>query len=125
MSEITLALEHPSLGCGEIIARYDLSKIQEKAYQQGIADERERIVSEIKKWYMDSNKQKLADDPCVVDAMIDLFIRTVRGGENDVKEYQEHKMVLELIEEAEKVQKIVDCMKDLIAMRKKSTDKET
>ena len=38
MSEITLSLEHPSLGCGEIIARYDLSEIQEKAYQQGRAD---------------------------------------------------------------------------------------
>ena len=38
MSEITLALEHPSLGCGEVIARYDLSEIQEKAYQQGAKD---------------------------------------------------------------------------------------
>lgn len=38
MSEITLALEHPSLGCGEVIARYDLSEIQEKAYQQGRTD---------------------------------------------------------------------------------------
>ena len=43
MSEITLALEHPSLGYGEIIARYDLSNIQEKAYQQGRADERTKI----------------------------------------------------------------------------------
>lgn len=55
----------------------------EGAREQGIADERERIISEIKKWYWDSDKQRLADDPCVVDAMIDLFIRTVRGGENE------------------------------------------
>lgn len=47
------------------------------------AEERERIISEIKKWYWDSDKQRLADDPCVVDAMIDLFIRTVRGEENE------------------------------------------
>ena len=45
MSEITLALEHPSLGCGEIIARYDLSEIQEKAYQQGIEDERPKAFA--------------------------------------------------------------------------------
>lgn len=44
MSEITLALEHPSLECGEVIARYDLSEIQEKAYQQGKADAIEEIM---------------------------------------------------------------------------------
>lgn len=49
MSEITLALEHPSLGCGEIIARYDLSKIQEKAYEQGRADERAKVIEEFAK----------------------------------------------------------------------------
>ena len=48
MSEITLSLEHPSLGCGEIIARYDLTEIQEKAYQQGRADQLEETKSH--KW---------------------------------------------------------------------------
>lgn len=48
MSEITLSLEHPNLGCGEIIARYDLSEIQEKAYQQGKADEQLRSIESAK-----------------------------------------------------------------------------
>lgn len=35
------------------------------------------IRAEIKKWYWQADKQALAKDPCVVDAMIDLFIRTI------------------------------------------------
>ena len=37
----------------------------------------EEIKQEIRQWYWDSDKQELAKDPCVVDAMIDLFIRTL------------------------------------------------
>lgn len=37
----------------------------------------EKIIAEIKEWYWQADKQKLAEDPCVVDAMIDLFIRTI------------------------------------------------
>ena len=37
----------------------------------------EDIKAEIKKWYFQADKQALAKDPCVVDAMIDLFIRTI------------------------------------------------
>ena len=40
-----------------------------KAYREARA--------EIKKWYLQADKQELAKDPCVVDAMIDLFIRTI------------------------------------------------
>ena len=36
-----------------------------------------KIRAEIKEWYWQADKQKLAEDPCVVDAMIDLFIRTI------------------------------------------------
>jgi len=50
MSEITLALEHPSLGCGEIIARYDLSEIQDKAYQQGINDTVDKAIELLKEY---------------------------------------------------------------------------
>ena len=37
----------------------------------------DKIRAEIKKWYWQADKQALAKDPCVVDAMIDLFIRTI------------------------------------------------
>lgn len=58
MSEITLALEHTSLGYGEVIARYDLSEIQEKAYQQGRADREREIISMIKDFFYGWNKEK-------------------------------------------------------------------
>jgi hypothetical protein len=35
------------------------------------------MKEDVSKWYMQSDKQRLANDPCVVDAMIDLFIRTI------------------------------------------------
>lgn len=41
-------------------------------------DELESLKTEIKEWYWQADKQKLSEDPCVVDAMIDLFIRTVK-----------------------------------------------
>lgn len=37
----------------------------------------DKIKSEIKEWYWQADKQALAEDPCVVDAMVDLFIRTI------------------------------------------------
>ena len=35
------------------------------------------VKAEIKRWYWQADKQALAKDPCVVDAMVDLFIRTI------------------------------------------------
>lgn len=37
----------------------------------------DKIRAEIREWYWQADKQELAKDPCVVDAMIDLFIRTI------------------------------------------------
>lgn len=37
----------------------------------------DKMRAEIKEWYWQSDKQALAKDPCVVDAMVDLFIRTI------------------------------------------------
>ena len=37
----------------------------------------DKIKAEIKEWYWQADKQAIAKDPCVVDAMIDLFIRTI------------------------------------------------
>ncbi len=37
----------------------------------------DKIKAEIKEWYWQADKQALAKDPCVVDAMVDLFIRTI------------------------------------------------
>ena len=37
----------------------------------------DNVKSEIKEWYWNADKQALAKDPCVVDAMVDLFIRTI------------------------------------------------
>lgn len=37
----------------------------------------EDIKAEIKEWYWQADKQAIAKDPCVVDAMVDLFIRTI------------------------------------------------
>ena len=41
------------------------------------SEELDKIRDEIKEWYWQADKQALAKDPCVVDAMIDLFIRTI------------------------------------------------
>lgn len=53
MSEITLSIEHPSLGCGEIIARYDLSEIQKKAYEQGSQETIQKILDKIEEGVCD------------------------------------------------------------------------
>lgn len=37
----------------------------------------EKCIKEIKEWYWNADKQAIAKDPCVVDAMVDLFIRTI------------------------------------------------
>ena len=37
----------------------------------------DKIRAEIKEWYWQADKQALAKDPCVIDAMVDLFIRTI------------------------------------------------
>ena len=37
----------------------------------------DKIIAEISEWYWQADKKRLAKDPCVVDAMIDLFIRTI------------------------------------------------
>lgn len=46
-----------------------------KALEQ--EDVLEKIRTEIKEWYWQADKQALAKDPCIVDAMVDLFIRTI------------------------------------------------
>ena len=38
----------------------------------------EKCIKEIKEWYCNADKQAIAKDPCVVDAMVDLFIRTMK-----------------------------------------------
>lgn len=37
----------------------------------------DKTRAEIKEWYWQADKQALAKNPCVVDAMVDLFIRTI------------------------------------------------
>jgi hypothetical protein len=55
--------------------RYEEHKlVLELLEQESILD---KIKAEIKEWYWQVDKQALAKDPCVVDAMIDLFIRTI------------------------------------------------
>ena len=53
------------------IKEYFMPSIQQKT------DVLDKIRAEIKEWYWQADKQALAKDPCVVDAMIDLFIRTI------------------------------------------------
>ena len=85
MSEITLALEHPSLGCGEVIARYDLSEIQEKAYQQGRANGAKEFAE-----YLDNNSYQVSktiwnDCGHVEDylGVYDALAEWKKGAEND------------------------------------------
>ena len=51
----------------------------------------EDIKAEIKEWYWQADKQAIAKDPCVVDAMVDLFIRTINkhmeSEDGDDKDY--------------------------------------
>ena len=50
---------------------------QLRADRDRLQDAIDKIKVEIKEWYWQADKQALAKDPCVVDAMIDLFIRTI------------------------------------------------
>ena len=52
----------------------DFNAIEVLKSQDSVLDQ---IKAEIKEWYWQADKQALAEDPCVVDAMIDLFIRTI------------------------------------------------
>ena len=47
--------------------------------------EYKKIKAEIKEWYWQADKQKLSEDACVVDAMIDLFIRTINKHISELK----------------------------------------
>lgn len=52
----------------------------EKAYNMGVSEQKavlDKVRAEIREWYWQADKQELAKDPCVVDAMTDLFIRTI------------------------------------------------
>lgn len=63
-----------------------VDKLIKKSDEKGNRDliiELEKIKAEIREWYWQTDKQKISKDPCVVDAMTDLFIRTV---DNHIKE---------------------------------------
>ena len=51
--------------------------LEAKTEEKNINSVLEDIKAEIKEWYWQADKQAIAKDPCVVDAMIDLFIRTI------------------------------------------------
>ena len=59
-----------------------------RGYEDGKSDVIDKIRAEIKEWYWQVDKQALAKDPCVVDTMVDLFIRTINEykAESDGKE---------------------------------------
>lgn len=46
-------------------------------YSSGYLDAHS-LIHTVRKWYWDENIQKGKDDPCVIDSMIDLFIRTIK-----------------------------------------------
>ncbi len=55
-----------------------------KAYREAW----DKCIKEIKEWYWNADKQAMAEDPCVIDAMVDLFVRTIkeyRPKEGDTK----------------------------------------
>jgi hypothetical protein len=76
--------------CGDEQVPYcfDIDSIEEsklilKLLEQGsILDQ---IKAEVREWYWQADKQALAKDPCVVDAMVDLFIRTINKYKADEK----------------------------------------
>ena len=49
-------------------------------------EEWDKVVEEIRKWYFDADIHYISKDPCVVDAMVDLFIRTIKKHLEEVKE---------------------------------------
>lgn len=54
-----------------------IETIREALRSKLSVDVLDKIKAEIKEWYWQADKQALAKDPCVVDSMIDLFIRTI------------------------------------------------
>lgn len=53
--------------------------------KERLAEELEKIKAEIREWYWQADKQKLSEDACVVDAMTDLFIRTINEHISEMK----------------------------------------
>ena len=69
----------------------DYYKNQEELQtRRRIKAEFEEVKAEIKEWYWQSDKQELAKDPCVVDAMIDLFIRTINKHIEELEDEENH-----------------------------------
>lgn len=56
------------------VIRNTVEEMKQEYIERDVLD---KIRAEIKEWYWQADKQALAKDPCVVDAMIDLFIRTI------------------------------------------------
>ena len=56
------------------VIRDTVAEMKQEYIEREVLD---KIRAEIKEWYWQADKQALAKDPCVVDAMIDLFIRTI------------------------------------------------
>lgn len=54
-----------------------IAKALNEGWELRVNEVLDKIRAEIKEWYWQADKQALAKDPCVVDAMIDLFIRTI------------------------------------------------
>lgn len=67
----------------------ELRRIAQTCYTEGrkdgAIDELEKIKVEIREWYWQADKQKLSEDACVVDAMTDLFIRTINEHISELK----------------------------------------
>lgn len=59
---------------GEIRALPPVIPTRKEGMQGSVLD---KMKAEIREWYWQADKQALAKDPCVVDAMVDLFIRTI------------------------------------------------
>jgi hypothetical protein len=65
---------------GEIFNFTRAERAEFQMWVDGLIDKQkvlDKIKAEIREWYWQADKQELAKDPCVVDAMIDLFIRTI------------------------------------------------
>ena len=66
-----------------MICAYQPFPFDENSYKQGKSDMieiyRDALTGEMKTWYFDTDLQAAHDDPCVIDAMVDLAIRTVKS----------------------------------------------
>lgn len=84
----------------------DMERAMHKWLEQGSV--LGKIKDEIKEWYWQVDKQALAKDPCVVDAMVDLFIRTVDKYKSEIPTGSTTKEEpLKAGEEIERIQKSV------------------